>query len=77
MHKADPKLPWYLTFSFGRALQSSTLRAWKGDPKNIPEARKVFLHRAKMNSLATLGQYKGEEAVEGASESLFVKDYKY
>ena len=30
--------PWNLTFSFGRALQSSVLKAWQGKPENIPAA---------------------------------------
>ncbi|HEY4514013.1 MAG TPA: class I fructose-bisphosphate aldolase [Candidatus Paceibacterota bacterium] len=49
--------PWNLTFSYGRALQDSALRAWGGKSENIPAAQKAFLHRAKMNSLATLGKY--------------------
>src|SRR3989338_2228535 len=49
--------PWNLTFSYGRALQDSALRAWSGKSENIPGAQKAFLHRAKMNSLATLGKY--------------------
>ena len=30
--------PWTLTYSFGKALQSSVLKALKGKPKNIPAA---------------------------------------
>lgn len=30
--------PWALTFSFGRALQSSTLKAWSGKPENVAAA---------------------------------------
>lgn len=50
-------LPWRLSFSYGRALQESTLKTWNGKKENVSEAQKVFLHRAKMNSLATLGKY--------------------
>lgn len=50
-------LLWRLSFSYGRALQESTLKTWAGKKENVPEAQKVFLHRAKMNSLATLGKY--------------------
>jgi fructose-bisphosphate aldolase class I len=66
--------PWVLTFSFGRALQASTLKAWGGKPENIPAAQKVFAERARANGLAQLGKYKGSGQ---AGESLFVKGYKY
>eukprot|EP01110_Echinostelium_bisporum_P013387 TRINITY_DN901_c0_g1_i2.p1 TRINITY_DN901_c0_g1~~TRINITY_DN901_c0_g1_i2.p1 ORF type:complete len:358 (+),score=197.50 TRINITY_DN901_c0_g1_i2:22-1095(+) len=69
--------PWTLSFSFGRALQSSIIKTWAGDEKNLAEAQKVYMHRAKCNGLAVLGKYEGEEASASASESLFVKDYKY
>ena len=39
MNKIDAKLrPWSLSFSYGRALQSSTLKAWKGADANIAAA---------------------------------------
>jgi fructose-bisphosphate aldolase class I len=71
------KKPWSLTFSFGRALQQSTLKAWAGKEENVKKAQEVFLIRCKANSEATLGKYAGGAAVEGATESLHVKDYKY
>ena len=40
--------PWTLTFSYGRALQSSVLKTWKGSDANIAEAQKVLLHRARV-----------------------------
>ena len=49
--------PWELTFSFGRALQSSALSSWSGKNENINKSQSVFLHRAKMNSLARDGNY--------------------
>ena len=30
--------PWALTFSYGRALQSSALKAWVGKPENVKAA---------------------------------------
>ena len=69
--------PWGLTFSFGRALQASVLKAWGGKPENIAEAQKVFLHRAKCNGLASLGRYTGEDSAGAAGESLFVADHQY
>lgn len=50
-------LPWGLTFSYGRALQAEALSAWAGRPENVEAARKAFTHRAKMNSLASLGKW--------------------
>jgi len=55
-----PNLPWALTFSYGRALQTSALVTWSGEEANVPAAQKAFTHRAHMNSLAALGQYKPE-----------------
>jgi fructose-bisphosphate aldolase class I len=49
------KLPWTLTFSYGRALQAAALKAWAGT--NIDAGKKAHLHRAKMNGLAALGQW--------------------
>ncbi|KAK4392095.1 Fructose-bisphosphate aldolase 1, cytoplasmic [Sesamum angolense] len=78
MNKLKTKKPWSLSFSYGRALQQSTLKAWSGKAENIPKAQTVFHARCKANSEATLGTYQGGAAMsEGASESLHVKDYKY
>lgn len=78
MNKYKGKKPWTLSFSFGRALQQSTLKAWGGKKENVQKAQAAFLARAKANSEATLGTYKGDATLgEGASESLHVKDYKY
>lgn len=53
-------LPWPLTFSYARALQDAATKAWKGDDANLEAAQRVFLHRAKMNSLASTGAYTSE-----------------
>ena len=45
--------PWALTFSYGRALQASVLKAWQGKPEKVSEGQKTFLHRAKVNELTT------------------------
>ena len=49
--------PWQLSFSYGRALQDSALKIWNGKSENVTEAQQAFIHRAKMNSLATFGKY--------------------
>ena len=66
--------PWSLSFSYGRAFQASALRAWGGDKDKVAAAQAAFLERAKANSAAQLGKYEGGS---GATDSLFVKDYKY
>jgi fructose-bisphosphate aldolase class I len=50
-------LPWSLTFSYGRALQESALKAWGGKAENLAAGQKAFLHRARMNGLAQRGKY--------------------
>jgi fructose-bisphosphate aldolase class I len=49
--------PWELSFSYGRALQAPTLKAWAGDPANVASAQAAYLHRARMNGLARSGSY--------------------
>jgi fructose-bisphosphate aldolase class I len=51
-------LPWNLTFSYGRALQHAPQKAWSGRPENVAAAQRVFSHRARMNGLASTGQWK-------------------
>ena len=50
-------LPWKLTFSYGRALQSAPQQAWSGRTENIAAGQQAFTHRARMNSLASKGQW--------------------
>jgi fructose-bisphosphate aldolase, class I len=53
-------LPWKLTFSYGRALQHAPQTAWKGKTENVAAAQRAFAHRARMNGLAALGQWKAD-----------------
>jgi fructose-bisphosphate aldolase, class I len=53
-------LPWTLTFSYGRALQAAPQQAWSGKPENVAAAQRAFTHRARMNGLASLGQWKAD-----------------
>jgi fructose-bisphosphate aldolase class I len=75
-HAPGPK-PWSLTFSYGRALQQSCLKAWEGKDENVPAAQAVLLKRAEANSLANLGKYGGGAGGDGANASTFVKGYVY
>jgi fructose-bisphosphate aldolase, class I len=52
--------PWELSFSYGRALQSPALKAWRGDESNVQAAKEAFAHRARMNGLARSGEYRAE-----------------
>lgn len=56
----DRALPWQLTFSYARALQHQALTTWRGDASQVEAARKALLYRAKLNSLASRGEYKDE-----------------
>jgi len=75
----DPKRrPWALSFSFGRALQASVLKAWQGKTENIAAAQEQLRIRSRANGLATLGQYSGDAAGSAAgSDSLHQKNYVY
>lgn len=55
----DTKLHW--TFSFERALEGPAMQTWGGRPENAQKAQQILLHRAQMNSLASLGMYNQEE----------------
>ena len=54
-------LPWPLSFSYGRALQQASLKAWKGASGNVAAAQAALAHRSKMNGLASLGRYTAEQ----------------
>jgi fructose-bisphosphate aldolase class I len=49
--------PWELSFSYGRALQAPSLKAWRGEAANVPAGQAAYLHRARMNGLARSGFY--------------------
>ena len=49
--------PWNLTYSYGRALQAPALAAWGGKQENVKKAQDAFYKRAKLNSLASKGEY--------------------
>jgi fructose-bisphosphate aldolase class I len=70
--------PWALTFSYGRALQASVLRAWGGKKENIKAGQDELIKRAKANGEASLGKYAAGSVVgAGAGASLFVANHAY
>lgn len=66
MNAEGAKLPWPLSFSYGRALQAPALKAWKGQTANVAAAQKALMHRAKCNSAACFGKYSAAMEKEGA-----------
>ena len=59
-------MPWKLTFSYGRALQSDALDAWGGRPDNVRAGQAAFAHRVKMNGLAATGGYQPDMEKQAA-----------
>lgn len=68
MNALSPHLPWNLSYSYARALQDYPMKIWRGETKNIAAAQKAFYERAKLNSLAAVGEYAAsmEEATSVA-----------
>ena len=54
--KQTGNMPWELSFSYGRGLQSSTLNKWNGNSDNVQIAQKEFIDRCNMVSDARNGQ---------------------
>lgn len=72
--------PWRLSFSFGRALQASALKAWGGKDASLGAGQAAFLERAKANGAATAGRLTAPSGVQhnlSSKESLHERDYKY
>lgn len=56
INKLSADCPWQLSFSYGRALQSSTLQAWGGKSENVKAGQDAFLKQVKLTSLAREGK---------------------
>ena len=52
--------PWQLSFSYGRALQAPSLKAWRGDDANVTAGQDALAHRARMNGAARDGSYTSD-----------------
>ncbi len=70
LQEACPNSPWALTFSYGRALQSATLKTWAGKKENWDAAQEILVKLAKANSEAQQGQFKGPHPVPGGGRIL-------
>lgn len=53
-----PSPLWRVSFSYGRALQQSALKAWLGQTDNLEKAQQKFIEKAQQNSLASMGLYQ-------------------
>jgi fructose-bisphosphate aldolase class I len=51
------RLPWALSFSFGRAIQEPALGIWQGKEANVVAAQNALYHRAKCDAAAHRGEY--------------------
>ena len=60
MHTLGENLPWYVSFSYARALQDPALKTWQGKKENFGAGQRAFIKRAKLNSMATMGKYNEE-----------------
>jgi fructose-bisphosphate aldolase class I len=69
--------PWALTFSFGRALQASVLKAWGGKEENVPAAQDMLRALCQANGRANLGTYDAAKGHPSVTGQLYVKGYTY
>jgi fructose-bisphosphate aldolase class I len=64
MNRMGP-FPWELSFSYGRALQAPSLKAWGGDDANVEAGQRALAHRARMNGLARSGSWSEDLEATG------------
>ena len=57
--------PWQLSYSYGRGLQATPLRAWGGDPSRVAAAQAAFQERAAATGAARQGAYSPAPAPAG------------
>jgi fructose-bisphosphate aldolase, class I len=53
----NSRLPWALSFSFGRAIQQPALEIWHGEEAHVLTAQQALVHRARCNNAARRGEY--------------------
>ena len=52
------KLPWHLSFSYGKALQKTAIVTWLGKDENKAAAQQALKNRCAANTNACLGKYQ-------------------
>jgi fructose-bisphosphate aldolase class I len=71
INQSADRMPWRLTFSFGRALQDCALQTWGGNPALVPAAQAALQLRCRCNGAAAMGVYHSRmEAVEAEPDAL-------
>jgi len=58
MNELFPKLPWHLSFSYGKALQKTCIVTWLGKDENKAAAQQALKNRCQANTDAVFGKYK-------------------
>ena len=74
MNNNSTNYPWNVSFSYGRALQHSCLKAWSGG--NILAGQEALIARAQANSEASRGIYV-PNSQPSSDEKLYVAGYTY
>merc|ERR1712100_127488 len=57
MNELYPKLPWTLSFSYGKALQKTCIVTWLGKSENKSNAQTALKNRSAANTAAVQGKY--------------------
>ena len=57
MHELFPRLPWHVSFSYGKALQKTCIVTWMGKKENDEKAQLALKARCEANTAATHGKY--------------------
>merc|ERR1712203_685392 len=52
------RLPWHLSFSYGKALQKTAIVTWLGKDENKAAAQQALKNRAAANTQAVQGSYR-------------------
>jgi fructose-bisphosphate aldolase class I len=72
------RLPWQLSFSFGRAIQEPALEIWHGASANVAPAQEALYHRAKCDRAAHRGEYDATvEADHRESDATYMENHLY
>ena len=60
------RVPWALSFSYGRALQQPAMKTWAGQDANVKAAQQALLQRARCNLAARRGEYSAAMDAPGS-----------
>lgn len=66
LNRVGKDAPWRVSFSFGRALQTSVMECWRGRDEMRDEAKGIAAQLGLVNAKATLGVYEGHPYEGGA-----------